>query len=194
MSRKSFRILIIGLAISLTIQGQVTNENEKLWDSTDRITELDFKLAVDSPKTYPCFAQFSTNYSVNGFDFLSRNFNQKVKNIMITNASWIDAGSKEKKRLIRYQQILFDLSEKYTRIFRKQLLVNKKKIAKGPQIAEDINNEIFNKFSIERASFEKESNGGVNESVLTIWEDRIQTEIQELNEFRFDNTKKIKIK
>ncbi|MBZ0242134.1 MAG: hypothetical protein K8F24_02865, partial [Bacteroidales bacterium] len=169
------------------------NNSEKLWSSVDRIAESDFQLKVENMSSNPCFAQFSINYSVSGFDFFTRNFNQKVKNTMYTSASWLDNETPDKERLIRSQQILFDLSEIYARRFRKQLLIDRKKISKGPQIAESINKDIMNDFAEERAAFEKESKGGLLTEVLSKWEEKIKLELADLNEFRFDNTEKIKL-
>ncbi len=192
MKTRTFRILIIGLFLNLTIQGQEFNKNEKLWNSEDRLSESDFQLKMESAKSVPCFAMYSMNYTVNGFDFFTKNFNKKVKNIMYKNASWLSANENDKQQLIRYQQVLFDISEKHTRKFRKQLFINRKKIISGTQIIEKINGEILKEFSTERSKFENESDSGRIKPVVEKWEKRISFEIQELTEFRYENSKKIK--
>lgn len=193
MKIRTFGILIIGLLWNSTIQGQEFNKNEKLWNSEDRISESDFQLKIDSTKSAPCYAAYSMTYGVNGFDFFTKNFNKKVKNIMFRNASWLNANETDKQQLIRYQQILFDISEKYTREFRKELFINRKTIVKGTQIVEKINGEILKELTTEKSKFEYESDFGRIESVIEKWEKRVSLEIQELSEFRYGNSKKIKL-
>lgn len=194
MNNLTFIILIIGLSFCYSVNGQSNNKHEKIWSSTDRLTESDFQLNIETPDSNPCFAQFSMNYSVTGLDFLTKNFNKKVGNLMYMNASWLNKNTSDKENLIRFQQILFDLSEIYARKFRKQLLVNKKKIIKGIQIVEEINNEITKELTEERAKFENESNGGINIEVYEKWEKKIECELNALIEFRQENNKKIKLK
>lgn len=193
MNNLTFRILIIGLFMNYSVVGQSTNSHEKIWSSTDRLSESDFQLNVETSNSNPCFAQFSMNYSVSGFDFLTKNFNKKVKNVMYMNASWLSKEASDKQNLIRFQQILFDLSEIYARKFRKRLLANKSKIAKGVQIVEILNNEITKEFTEERAMFEKEVNGGTNIEIYEKWEKKIESELNQLNEFQYENDKKISI-
>ncbi len=193
MNKLTFVILIIGLSFCHPVDGQSTKNYEKIWNSENRLTESDFQLNIETPDSNPCFAQFSMNYSVTGLDFLTKNFNKKVENMMYMNASWLNKNASDKQNLIRFQQILFDLSEIYTRKFRKQLLVNRKKIIKGIQIVEEINNEITKELTEKRAKFENESNGGINIEVYEKWEKKIEYELNTLIKFRYENNKKIKI-
>lgn len=193
MNKLIFVVFIIGLTFNYSVNGQSPQSHEKIWISTDRISESDFQLKIKASDSNPCFAQFSMNYSVTGFDFLTKNFNQKVKNIMYKNASWLNENVSDKQNLIRFQQILFDLSEIYARKFRKRLLINRKKITKGIHIVETLNNQITKEFTEERAKFEKESNEGSIIEVYEKWEKKIESELNALNEFRYTNKKRIKI-
>ncbi|WP_066631364.1 hypothetical protein [Labilibacter marinus] len=193
MNNITFVILMIGLSFSYAVNGQSNNKYEKIWSSTDRLTESDFQLDIESSDSNPCFAQFSMNYSVTGLDFMTKNFNKKVENIMYMNASWLNKNATDKQNFIRFQQILFDLSEVYARKFRKQLLVNRKKITQGIQIVEEINSQITKELTEERAQFQNESNGGRKIEVYDQWEKKIESELNALMEFRHENSKKIKI-
>jgi hypothetical protein len=192
MNKLILVFLIIGLSVNYSVNAQLPNSHEKIWSSTDRLSESDFQLNIEIPDSNPCYAQFSMNYSVTGFDFLTKNFNKKVENVMYTNASWLDKNASNKQNFIRFQQTLFDLSEIYARKFRKQLLLNRKKIAKGVQIAEIISNEITKELTEERAKFEKESNGGANIEVYEKWEKKIESELSALILFQYENNNKIK--
>lgn len=184
---------MMGLSFCYAVNGQSNNKYEKIWSSTDRLTESDFQLDIESSDSNPCFAQFSMNYSVTGLDFMTKNFNKKVENIMYMNASWLNKNATDKQNFIRFQQILFDLSEVYARKFRKQLLVNRKKITQGIQIVEEINSQITKELTEERAQFQNESNGGRKIEVYDQWEKKIESELNALMEFRHENSKKIKI-
>lgn len=166
---------------------------ELVWSETNRLTVMDFGMDYNGNTSMPCYAQFSMNYSVSGFDFLAKNLNQKVKNVMYTNASWIDKTNADVDRMIWYQQLLFDLAEVHARRFRKVLFINRKEIAKGIQIAENLNVQIVEEMTKERAKFEKESENGLQVEVMQNWEKKIELELQELTQFRFENTSKIKL-
>lgn len=190
------KITILSLLLTvfaLEVHGQTSNSNEKRWSAIDRISISDFGMDIESSKHHPCFAQFSINYSVNGFDFMTKNFNQKVECGMLRSASWINADAPDQSRLIYFQQVLFDISELYSRKFRKLLLENRMKIAQGTQIARELNEQVMKEFSEERAKFERESEGGLDEKVMESWLKRISNEIAELDLYDYDNTKKIKI-
>ena len=179
--------------LALGVIGQTSNSNEKRWSSVDRLNESDFRMDIEGPKHNPCFAQFSINYSVNGFDFMTKNFNQKVDCVMFKSASWISADADEKPRLIYFQQVLFDISELYARKFRKTLLENRNKIAHGTQIVEELNQRVMKEFTEVRAEFEKESEGGLNQKIMETWMNRIATEITALDLYSYNNTKRIKL-
>ena len=184
-------MLIIPFALSSF--GQTSNVNEKRWSNTTPLTESDFQMTVGGSEHNPCFALFSINYSVNGFDFMTKNFNQKVECIMYRSASWLNENAADKARLIQFQQIQFDISELYARKFRKLLLENRKKIAHGTQIVEELNEQVMKEFTEERAQFEKESEGGLNEQVMVNWRNRLSVDISKLELFSYKNTKKIKL-
>jgi len=191
--RTTIFIFVIGSLIANLLNAQQVNSYEKLWSKTERLTVADFQFEVKENTPESSFAQFSINYSVSGFDFLTKNFNQKVKNIMFKNASWINSNDKDTIRLIKYQQVLFDLSELYTRKFRRELLLNKKKIAKGTQIVEDLNNQISKELAEKRAEFESDSQGGLKMEILTNWENKISLKLNELETYNYNNKEKIKI-
>lgn len=188
---RPFFIPLMALCLSSNVNGQSDVDHEKLWSATDRLEVSDFQLEAKGNNS--CFAQFSVNYAVNGFDFLTRNFNQKVKNVMYTNASWLDGAVEDTVRLLQFQQILFDLTELHVRKFREQLLVNRKKIANGVEVVEDMNARMAKELSEERARFEQESNGGVLTEVMDNWASRIERDLKTMDVFRYENTMKIKL-
>jgi len=128
------------------------------WNSTRKLNVDDFQIKTKNGETYSSFAQFSIDYQVGGFDFLKKNFNIKVRNYFIK----IDT-TKNVSILIRYEQTLFDLSEIYTRQFRKLLKENRKKILTGTDFIADLNQNMLTNFSNRRIIYDKEINFGQNE-------------------------------
>ncbi|AUC85435.1 hypothetical protein CW731_09110 [Polaribacter sp. ALD11] len=57
-----------------------------------------------------------------------------------------------------------------------------------------ISNEIMAEFSEIRLKLIKETESGANEQKVFEWNEKIAKELKELNEFRFENKKKIKRK
>ena len=162
--------------------GQVADENLVYWSSTKKLTIDDFGIKTKGNGTNPSFAQFSVDYQVNGFDFLTKNFNKKVHNYFIKSASWIDTTSKVDNSL-RYQQTIFDMCEIYTRHFRKELKENRKKFASGTQFVEELNQNAMTDFTNRRVLYDRESNFGLIQEKQTEWELQIQKELKELDEY-----------
>jgi hypothetical protein len=164
--------------------GQVNSDN-LLWSQTHKLTVDDFGIKTKSMETTSSFAQFTVVYQVNGFDFMTKNFNKKVRNYIIKTASWIDTTTNINESLL-YEQTLFDICEIYTRQFRKSLRENRKKIAIGTQIVEELNNKIMTEFSKRRVDYDRETKFGTDMTKQKEWEVLIQREILELSDFAYD--------
>lgn len=176
-------ILVILFQPFSFLYGQTTsNDNLVFWSSTRKLTIDDFGIKTKNKETIASFAQFSVDYKVTGLDFITKNFNKKVRNYLIKSASWIDATT-DVSAPLRYQQTLFDLCEIYTRQFRKALKENRKKIAFGTQFVEGLNQKAMTDFSNRRVLYDKETNFGAISDKQIEWESQIQKELNNLNEF-----------
>lgn len=182
--KSSIFISLFCLFISYVF-GQNYQDN-LLWSATHKLTLNDFSIKTKSNETTSSFAQFSVDYQVSGFDFLTKNFNKKVHNYIIKTASWIDTTSNINQSLL-YQQTLFDICEIYTRQFRKALRENRKKIANGTEIVKELNNKIMTDFSKRRIDYDRETKFGTDFTTQKKWETQIQKELSELNDFAYDN-------
>ena len=156
------------------------------WSATNKLTVDDFGIKKNNSQSGSCFAQFSMECSVTGFDFMTKKFNKKVRNAIIKTASWIDTTYNVDYSL-RYQQTLFDLAEIYTRRFRKELRENRKQIAKGLAIVEELNSKISADFAKRRLQYDSETKSGTDNEKQLIWEDLIRKELQELDDYSYDN-------
>lgn len=161
--------------------------NNRLWSATQKLTINDFAIKTSQLETVSSYAQFSVDFSINGFDFLTKNFNKKVRNKLIVSASWIDTTSGVNQSLA-YQQALFNICEIYTRQFRKALGENRKKIARGKDIAEELNNQFMTEFAKRRMAFDIETKSGTDERKRANWETQILKELDELRLFAYEKT------
>ena len=185
LSLKAFGLvfaLIVAILSSPVTIGQTNNDNYIFWSSTRKLLVDDFGIKTKNGETNLSFAQFSVDYQVNGFDFITKNFNKKVRNYLIKSASWIDTTTDVSVSL-RYQQTLFDICEIYTRQFRKSLKENRKKIANGLQIVEEMNQKAMTDFSNRRVIYDRETNFGTIHEKQNEWELQIQKELDDLKEF-----------
>lgn len=156
-----------------------------LWSASRKLTVDDFAIKARQLESTPSVAQFSVDYQLNGFDFLAKNFNKKVRNYFIKTASWIDTSAHVQQSLT-YQQTLFDISEIYTRQFRKALKENRKQIAKGTAIAETLNKQIMAAFARRRLDYDRETNFGANAVKQKEWEQQVQKELAALADYAYD--------
>ena len=187
-------ITVLFLLISVSVFGQRLQQGQKLWSASNPLEIANFKMKINDTENEALYSQFSMSYQVSGFSFLSKNFNQKILNIFLGEASWINETVLENQQAqLAFQQLQFDLSEVYTRKFRKQALIEKKKVLKGFDHLQVISNKLMSEFSQERALLIKETGSGRNTQKLSEWKERIQGKLNALNEFRYENKKKIKI-
>ena len=181
------RILFTHVLILITATfswGQVDG-GYLLWSVSRKLTLDDFIIKTHSLESTPSFGQFSMDYQVNGFDFLTKNFNKKVRNRFIKAASWIDTTTNTQQSLV-YQQTLFDICEIYTRQFRRALKVDRKKIAKGTTIAEKLNEQFMTEFAKRRIEYDTETKFGSDEMKQKVWEGEIYKELTELADYAYD--------
>ncbi|TXD56116.1 hypothetical protein ES044_17375 [Polaribacter sp. IC066] len=194
MKEKYLGIILSIICFNLSF-GQKLQDGQKRWNSEKKLTVNDFKIKISDENNEAVFSQFVISYSAQGFDFLKRNLNNKIGNIFFGNASWIDTTKvKDIDKQLKFQQAQFDLAEIQARKFRKELFIKKWKISKGFDIMNKISNEIMTEFSEIRLKLIRETEGGQNKQKFSEWKEKIENKLKELNEFRFDNKKKIKRK
>ncbi|AQS95253.1 hypothetical protein BXQ17_07190 [Polaribacter sp. BM10] len=173
------------------VSGQELLEGQKRWSATEKLSLEDYSIK----KNYndAILSQFLISYESKGFDFFKKNLNSRVENIFIGKGSYIDITKiNNLEKQLEFQQLQFDLAEIQARKFRKRLFLGKKKLVKGFEVMKLISNEISNEFAEIRMRFINETNSGNNLKVLEVWKSKVKSELNELNEFRFENRKKIK--
>lgn len=184
MTKKTLLTNLLLFCAALFVAGQ-QNGDYLLWSASHKLTVDDFAIKTKQVETTPSFGQFTVDYQVNGFDFLTKNFNKRVHNYFIRSASWIDTTTAVQQSLV-YQQTLFDLCEVYTRQFRKALRENRKKLLKGTGITEVLNKSFVSAFAQRRVDYDRETRFGTDAARQREWELRIQKELAELSDFAYD--------
>ena len=182
MKRTTLSLFAIALAFSSLAQYSKTPGDYRVWDAERKLTVDDFHIKTRQQPAYTSFVQFTMDYKVTGFDFMTKNFNKRVTNAMIPSASWIDTTA-DVARSLRYEQALFDLAEVYTRHFRQQLRENRQKLASGTQYAEELNAKIMADFAKRRLQYDAESQQAGSESEQVRWEGIIKQELAALAEY-----------
>ena len=72
--------------VSLRVFGQA-GDNYLYWSASRKLTVADFAIITSDLKAGACYAQYYFSYEVNGFDFMSKNFNKKVHDCILRSAS-----------------------------------------------------------------------------------------------------------
>jgi hypothetical protein len=181
------KLILILIIICFFITGS-TQENSDylLWNSKNKLTINDFGIKKSDSYSESSFAQFTMEYEVKGLNFLTKNFNKKVKTLFIKSASWINP-LQDVELSLRYQQTLFDLYEIYTRRFRKELSDNRKQFIKGLSFVKEIDSKIMADLSKRRLQYDSETKNGKDNEKQAVWEQQIKQELDELSDFDYNN-------
>lgn len=189
---KKFLKLIFLLFSVAVLSAQSTTQDEKLWSNLSKLTIADYQITTDNLDN-TVKSQISLSWELMGFSVINKNFNQNVTNKFIRSASLINPDLPNVKELLYYQQINFDMAEVYARKMRKDLLINKSKLWKGFDFASKILNDNLHEFYKVQLLMDRDTNGGLEAEKVKKWKDLIDTEINNNQQFDFNNTEKIKI-
>ena len=186
MMRKSIFMLASFLLLASPVLPQdKDDDNIVLWSADKKLSLDDFGIKTKNMESGATSAQFMVDYKISGLNFLTKNFNKKVRNYMIKSASQIDTTGNVPVYLL-YQQTLFDICEVYTRQFRKALRENRKKLLKSTAIAEDLNNEIMTAYALRRGQYTQETNAANYSDKQKEWQMQIAKELEELADFAYE--------
>jgi len=180
---KLFTLVLLFTYSSITSAQKSTDKNLIYWSATKKLTVDDFGIKISGKEVSS--AQFSTEYHINGFNFLTKNFNKRVLNFMIKSASQIDTTANVKESLI-FQQTLFDLCEIFAREFRKALRDNRKTIISGTEKIKELDHQLMTKFVNRKSEYTLDTNSGRNPIKQKKWETQIAKELEILKDFAYE--------
>ncbi len=176
------------------VYGQNIGDGKINWNEDRKLELSDFKIRTNSKSIEPVLSQFilQTN-SISNFEFFKRNFNNKVENIFLGNASWIDTTKiQQLDRQLEFQQIQFDICEIQARKMRKGMLLNKKKLRSKGNFMSQMMNDLMTEFSERRLELIEQTKNWTDQNKIDEWKRKIRFELDELSEFNYLNDKKIK--
>ncbi len=189
---------LIGLVLLFMVtvaNGQCIDDHRyKCWSKVDPVDLSDFKKVEIDEAFLPVQGQFGISYEVKNFEVFKKNFNKNVKNIFLKRSSEVDtARVKDMKGNLAFVQLQFDLAEIHVREFRKKILLNRKKLLKGFDFLENLQEETLTNFTNEKRQLIEETKNGANQEVLKQWKDDIASRLAGMEIFSAWNKKKIKI-
>ncbi|MGH1519332.1 hypothetical protein [Chryseobacterium sp. JK1] len=187
------RIVLLLLFFPLIAFSQNLQSGEFLWSKERKLQKEDYKLSIHD-NNVQIRSSISFSYQLRGFNVFNSNFNKNIINKFSSSSSALDSTADNIPAMVDYQQVNFDLSEVYTRKMRKELLLNKNKLWKGLDYAEEIFNTLTSEFAKNQALMDEETNYGLNVQKLQSWKQKINDDLEALSEFDYNNTSKIKIK
>ena len=173
-------------------QSQVLKTDELLWDGSRKLSAEDFHIKTDDIEK-PIRSSFIISWELMGFSVFNKNFNQNVKNKLIKSASLINPDLPNVEQLIAYQQTNFDLAEIYARKMRRDLLINKSKLWKGLENANENLNEHLTEFYRVQLLMDRQTNSGSEMEKLQYWNDLIKEELLKTQEFDYQNKAKVNL-
>jgi len=189
--KKLLRLTFLLFSVTFIFAQSITHD-EKPWSNQSKLTIGDYQITTDNLEN-PVKSQINLSWQLMGFSVLNKNFNQNVTNKFIRSASLINPDLPNVKELLYYQQINFDMAEVYARKMRKELFLHKAKLWKGFDYASQILNDNLNEFYKVQLLMDRDTNGGLEAEKVKKWKDLIDTEINNNQQFDFNNTEKIKI-
>ncbi|NIF04203.1 hypothetical protein F3J23_02015 [Chryseobacterium sp. Tr-659] len=187
------KVLLLLLLFPLIVFSQSLQSDEFLWSKERKLQKEDYKLTTHD-SNFQIRSSINFSYHLRGFNVFNNNFNRNIINKFSSSASTLDTGADNIPAILDYQQTNFDLSEVYARKMRKELLIHKNKLWKGFDYANEIFNNLTSEFMKTQALMNEETNYGLNVQKLQLWKQKIHNDLEELSEFDYNNTSKIKIK
>jgi len=165
-----------------TITGFAQNRIE--WSNKYRLSKDDFQgVAPNTGSFQAASGSFYVEYKIGGLNLItSRNLNKNVTCYFQKDASYIDDGDEAStQKIIRYQQLLFDLYELQARNLRKKFFEERKTVlTKGPaQLREEVDSEHAKLIS----KVESETNQGSESQKTKEWEEWVKNELEVLADF-----------
>lgn len=181
------KIFFIALLLSAS-SFCVSAQNPIEWSSDYKISLKDFnsastKIGPQIISIYPsCKQEFLFQMSQYEFMF-TKNFNSKVSTIFYPDASALVAPDTTiALYLVAYVQVIFDLTELYSRKFREQLFLKKKGFSNA-SFFQPIFNELQNEFSKRQSEISTNTELGKDAAQLAIAQQQIKLEIEALDDF-----------
>ncbi|MBN1397342.1 MAG: hypothetical protein JXA06_04845 [Bacteroidetes bacterium] len=191
MNRFGF-LFYIGFSVFVSSCATTGIQNESFSDRTDIVrwsdttklswedftgtppdnTTLDFEMVVLTP------AEFQE-------PSIFRSASAKVECYMVKDASWV-IKSKEKKQLLAYNQIMFDICELSARKLRKAISEADFELLGSSELFNKIYNDNKRELTNTIDSYHSETESGINTKKLKEWQEKVVRELSILEDFKIE--------
>ena len=176
---KNYLFLIFLLS---TIYGFAQNKIE--WSDGYNLSKDDFQAqATKSGSFQSATGSFYVEYEIGGMNLITnRNLNKNVSCYFQKDESYIDDGDDDStQKIIRYQQLLFDIYELQARNLRKKFFEERKTIlTKGPSVLRE---EVASEHATLLSKVESETNEGSELLKIEKWEGWVKNELKVLADY-----------
>jgi hypothetical protein len=158
-------------------------DEEKPWRAGEQLSWSDFKGEPDFEHPYAAITYSGMSYGfsaeiVNGKVWVTYN----VKSFFVANKSWVKRWYSKDKKLLKHEQLHFDITELFARKFRKRL--------SDMSFTENVKSEIkkvYQDITAEKVKLQKlydiETDHSKNAIAQKKWQIKIETELQNLIKF-----------
>ena len=153
--------------------------DEISWKASRKLTWDDFKAKADNND--PLHALTATNIDMKA-KCENGQLKLKVESVFSTNESW--SKNKKSERLLFHEQLHFDITEIYARRLRKELMALPDACTKSDEINK-ITDRIFAEWKKQEEIYDQETNHGLNETTMKIWKEKVTTELNLLETFKY---------
>jgi len=175
--------LAIILFIPLAFSQPKVNDRTLSWKYDRPLTWTDFKARPQSNSS--AVAQTSSgisfSYSLKTRDDRIVDYNAKVQAHFYPNKSWYLIG-KANDYVLKHEQLHFDITELYARLFRKRLKSLRVNQNLRQQLA-NLQNDINKALNESQKHYDLETNHSINRVAQKAWESTIAKELERLQEF-----------
>lgn len=186
LGQKRLFIITLTLLVFSTAFAQKDKDDDRVyWNEGQKLTVDDFGIHTRNMESGATSAEFAIDYQVSKLNFVTKNFNKKVRNYMVKSTSQIDVTGNVDQFLL-YQQTLFDLSEVYARELRRALQQNRKLLIRSTSVADELNWKVMSEFMDRRAKYTQETNSASNKPKQKEWEKEIAHELNVLKDYAYD--------
>ena len=175
---------ILLLAIILLFPGVSGAQNIIEWSADVQLTKDDFQAqAPNRRQMQTASGSFYVEYEMQGLNLvITRNLNKNVSCYFQKDASYIDEGTEEATaRLLRYQQLIFNLYEIQARNLRKKFFEERKRLlTKGPS---ELHKEAYAEHAKLLSQIESDTFNGTLDSEIDKWMTWSLEELEKLGDF-----------
>ncbi|WP_347841268.1 hypothetical protein [uncultured Draconibacterium sp.] len=174
--------LFISMALMVSVHAGAQNLIQ--WSADYKLTKDDFQAqAPNSGQMQTASGSFYVEYETGGLNLMmNRNLNENVSCYFQKDASYIDDGTEAAtSRLLRYQQLIFNLYEIQARNLRKKFFEERKTmLTKGPS---ELHQQVYAEHAKLLSQVESDTFNGTLDSEIDKWMKWSLTELEKLGEF-----------